>query len=106
MTTATWQLPAGSSRGHRRARKRSANSSGARSGLIGVLLASAVLEALPRTGLTDDQYLPPASRMGAALWDLVMTNGFWVSVGNTVLTWAIGLTVALTAASALGLVIG
>ncbi|MET0416235.1 MAG: ABC transporter permease [Actinoplanes sp.] len=72
-------------------------------GLAGLLL---LVEALPRLGLVDERYLPPASRIAAALGDEMATPQFWQAVGDTLTGWAIGLTIAVLAGVAAGLLIG
>ncbi|MDY7083881.1 MAG: ABC transporter permease subunit [Actinomycetota bacterium] len=72
-------------------------------GLAGLLL---LVEALPRLGLVDDAYLPPTSRIAAALHDEVVTAEFWRAVGDTLTGWAIGLTLAVVAGVVAGVVIG
>lgn len=72
--------------------------------MLGVVFL-VIAETLPVAGLTNERCLPPASRMGTALWQLAVTSAFWSSVGNALLT-AAGLAVAVSAAVALVLVIG
>ncbi|GAB2602980.1 nitrate ABC transporter permease [Paractinoplanes abujensis] len=72
-------------------------------GLAGLLL---LVEALPRLGLVDDGYLPPATRIAAALGDEVVTAGFWQAVGDTLTGWAIGLAIAVVAGVVIGVGIG
>lgn len=72
-------------------------------GLAGLLL---IVEALPRLGLVDDAYLPPTSRIAAALGDEVVTADFWQAVGDTLTGWAIGLALAVAAGVVVGVVIG
>ncbi|WP_307834801.1 ABC transporter permease [Paractinoplanes lichenicola] len=72
-------------------------------GLAGLLL---LVEALPRLGLVDDGYLPPATRIAAALGDEVVTAEFWRAVGDTLTGWAIGLAIAVAAGVVIGIVIG
>ena len=73
------------------------------SGLAGLLL---LVELLPRLGLVDDRYLPPASRILAALGDEAATGAFWAAVGDTLTAWAIGLAVAVAAGVGTGVLIG
>ena len=73
------------------------------SGLAGLLL---LVELLPRLGLVSDRYLPPASRILAALGDEAATGAFWSAVGDTLTAWAIGLAVAVAAGVVAGVVIG
>ena len=72
-------------------------------GPAGLLL---LVELLPRLGLVDERYLPPASEIAAALGDEVVTAQFWQAVGDTLTGWALGLAIAVTAGVVLGIVIG
>jgi ABC-type nitrate/sulfonate/bicarbonate transport system permease component len=75
-------------------------------GLLGLAVLAAVVEALPRLGIVDPDYLPPFTAMTASLGDLLTTGGFWAALGQTVLGWALGLAVAMLAGIGLGVVIG
>ncbi|MDT0302043.1 ABC transporter permease [Streptomonospora wellingtoniae] len=72
-------------------------------GVVGFLL---VWEAVPRLGVVPARYLPPASEVLATLGQRLALPEFWVAVGDTVTTWAIGLGIAFAAAAVLGFVIG
>ncbi|WP_271395641.1 ABC transporter permease [Neomicrococcus lactis] len=75
-------------------------------GLAGVLTFFLIWEITPRIGLLPAKYLPPASEVLAVfIQDLGMAS-FWKSVGDTMLAWGIGLSVAIIAATAIGLVVG
>jgi ABC-type nitrate/sulfonate/bicarbonate transport system permease component len=75
-------------------------------GLLGLLLVVGVFEVLPRSGLVDSRYLPPASSMAAALGRLVREHDFWTAVGETMRGWAAGLALSMLIGVAGGLVIG
>lgn len=75
-------------------------------GAAGILVLLVVLELLPRLGVVNPEFLPPFSEMAAALADSVQTAEFWVALGNTAATWAIGLGISMVAAIVLGMVIG
>lgn len=75
-------------------------------GLLGLASVAAVLELVPRTGLVDEQFLPPTSAILQALADLSMDVSFWISTGQTLRTWAIGLALAMITGVGLGLLIG
>lgn len=75
-------------------------------GVAGVATFLAVLEIAPRTGLVDPRFLPPASRIGAALGERLATPEFWVALGQTLTTWITGLAISLAAGVLLGVVIG
>jgi ABC-type nitrate/sulfonate/bicarbonate transport system permease component len=83
--------------------------SGPRRGLLGVagvLTLVVVLELVPRTGIADERYLPPLSRILAALADSAGTAEFWQALGDTLVTWVLGLAIATVAGLVLGMVIG
>ncbi len=75
-------------------------------GLAGVVLFLLVWEAVPRLGLADPEYLPPASEVLQVFARNLGLTSFWVAVGHTMTGWALGLAIASTAAVVLGLVIG
>lgn len=66
----------------------------------------AVLEIVPRAGIVDGRFLPPFSEILAALMARVQTDAFWIALKDTLITWAIGLSIAFVAAVALGMIIG
>ncbi|MCO8271459.1 ABC transporter permease subunit [Actinoplanes sp. TRM 88003] len=72
-------------------------------GLAGLLV---LVEALPRLGLVNDAYLPPTSRIAAALGDELITAEFWRAIGDTLTGWAIGLVIAVAAGVVVGIVVG
>lgn len=75
-------------------------------GLAGLVGFGALLELVPRVGLVPERFLPPTSRILAELGRQVRQEPLWDAVGNTLLTWAIGLALAVGAAVVLGVVIG
>jgi ABC-type nitrate/sulfonate/bicarbonate transport system permease component len=75
-------------------------------GLAGLLGFLALLEVAPRAGLVPERYLPPTSRIAAALADELGQPSFWVALGDTLEGWAIGLAVAVAAGTGLGLLVG
>lgn len=102
-TTGTHEIPSAKDRRNRSTRQPRSN---LQLGVLGVVVFLGTVEILPLTGLTSERYLPPASQMGEALYALAGTATFWGSVSNTLITWALGLAVASSAAVAVGLVIG
>lgn len=72
-------------------------------GLAGLLL---VIELAPRLGLVDERYLPPASRIAAALAEQAVDAAFWMALSDTLIAWALGLAIAVGAGVLAGLVIG
>jgi ABC-type nitrate/sulfonate/bicarbonate transport system permease component len=75
-------------------------------GLAGLVGFGVLLELIPRTPVVSDRYLPPTSRILGALVDEIRAGGLWDAVGNTLLTWVIGLALAVAAALVLGVVVG
>jgi ABC-type nitrate/sulfonate/bicarbonate transport system permease component len=75
-------------------------------GLLGLLIAVAIVEALPRLGLVDRRFLPPFSTMARSLGEQVIQGEFWIALGQTLRGWALGLAIAMVAGIAVGVVIG
>ena len=75
-------------------------------GAGGVLAFLAFWQLAPAIGLVDGRYVPPASAVLARLVQNLGELTFWQALGNTMLTWLIGLVLAAIAAIALGTVIG
>ena len=80
--------------------------SGPALGLVGILLFLLTWEAIPRLGLVQERFLPPASKVLLTLVDYFGQAAFWKDTGETMLAWAIGLAVSIVAAVVLGLIIG
>jgi ABC-type nitrate/sulfonate/bicarbonate transport system permease component len=74
-------------------------------GLAGLLGLLAVVEAVPRLGLVDDRFLPPASKILATLAAELRTSELWVALRETMTGWALGLAIAFCAAVAVGVVV-
>ncbi|MET7332397.1 ABC transporter permease [Nonomuraea sp. NPDC005650] len=72
-------------------------------GLGGLLVLT---EAVPRLGLVDERFLPPASRILGTLAGELATPELWIALGETMLGWVLGLALAFCAAVVAGLVIG
>jgi ABC-type nitrate/sulfonate/bicarbonate transport system permease component len=72
-------------------------------GLAGLLV---LVELLPRTGVVSPEFLPPATRIAAALADEATTGRFWAAVGDTLTGWALGLLIAVVAGVVLGVFVG
>lgn len=75
-------------------------------GLVGVAIALALGEVIPRLGLIEARYLPPISQILAAFATNLTLTAFWVAVWDTMLSWAIGLAIAAVLAIAVGLAVG
>ncbi|WLW51427.1 ABC transporter permease [Streptomyces sp. YU58] len=75
-------------------------------GLLGVLLAFGVCEAVSRAGLVRRSYLPPASEVLARAVELAGDPVFLDGIGATLRAWALGLALACAVAVPLGLLLG
>jgi ABC-type nitrate/sulfonate/bicarbonate transport system permease component len=65
-----------------------------------------LVELIPRAGLVSDRYLPPSSRILAALGDEAADGAFWRAIGDTLIGWAAGLFIAVVAGVVFGILIG
>lgn len=72
-------------------------------GALGFLLT---WEILPRTGLVNERFMPPASDAIAELFGNFGLSDFWVAVMDTMQAWALGMVIAVSAATVLGFIIG
>lgn len=86
--------------GAARARRRAAL------GGLGVLGFAATWEIASRSEVVNPAHLPPFTTTLARLVRELGTARLWSALGDTVLTWALGLGLAVVAALALGTVIG
>jgi ABC-type nitrate/sulfonate/bicarbonate transport system permease component len=75
-------------------------------GLAGMLILVALGEVLPRSGLLPRQYVPTSSEVVLALGRELTRPDFWSAMGNTVLGWSLGLTIAAVLGLVLGLLLG
>ena len=75
-------------------------------GLLGVVLVTALVELVPRLGIVDRRFLPPASEIFAALFGLLGDGKFWQALLDTTITWATGLAIAMVLGVGLGMLIG
>lgn len=75
-------------------------------GLLGVLLAFGICEAVGRAGVVRRSYLPPASEVLARAVELGGDSAFMDGVGATLKAWALGLGLSVAIAVPLGLLLG
>lgn len=75
-------------------------------GLAGLVGFGVLLEIAPRIGLVPARYAPPTSDILTTLWQQVRRGEFWTAVGDTVLTWLLGLVIAIALGVAIGVLIG
>ncbi|TPV51867.1 ABC transporter permease [Pseudarthrobacter phenanthrenivorans] len=75
-------------------------------GILGIIGFLTTWELIPRLGLIDERFLPPATEVIAALIVDFGLTAFWVAVGETMKAWFLGLLIAVAAAVLLGFVIG
>lgn len=77
-----------------------------RLGLVGLASFALLLEVLPRLFRLPADVLPPLSSIAAALAAELGTATFWRAVGDTLLQWALGLTIAVVGGTGVGVVLG
>jgi ABC-type nitrate/sulfonate/bicarbonate transport system permease component len=75
-------------------------------GIVGILGFLLTWELIPRLGLMEARFLPPASEVIIALAGDVQLTAFWTAVGETLLAWCLGLAAAVLLALLLGFVVG
>ena len=75
-------------------------------GAVGLLVFAAILEIVPRVGLVSPLYLPPLGVILVALAHELASATFWLALGLTLRSWALGLAIAVAAGTLLGIVIG
>jgi ABC-type nitrate/sulfonate/bicarbonate transport system permease component len=73
---------------------------------VGVVVAFLIFEVVPRVGLLDRRFFPPASAMFGSLIRHIVDGSIWVPVGQTLQGWALGLGLAILIALPLGILIG
>ena len=96
-------LPSTSIRGSRRGGRLPLRQLLGVAGIFGFLLT---WELIPRVGVVEARFLPPASEVLVELAADFGLTAFWVAVGETLLAWGVGLVMAIVLAVVLGFVIG
>ena len=74
--------------------------------LLGLAVFGALWELAPRLGVVPAQWAPPLSRVVRTLLAEAREPRFWSAVGDTLVTWALGLGIAVAAGIVVGVVIG
>jgi ABC-type nitrate/sulfonate/bicarbonate transport system permease component len=75
-------------------------------GLAGILGFLGTWELIPRLGIINERFLPPASEVIVALVRDFGLTAFWIAVVETMTAWFLGLVIAVSLAVLLGFVIG
>ncbi|MGW9404701.1 ABC transporter permease [Arthrobacter sp. NPDC055585] len=75
-------------------------------GLAGILGFLLTWELIPRLGVVNPRFLPPASEVLGVFINNLGLGAFWKAVADTMTGWFLGLLIATVAAVVLGLVIG
>jgi ABC-type nitrate/sulfonate/bicarbonate transport system permease component len=75
-------------------------------GLLGILGFLALWQVAATVGWVNGKYVPPPTEVFAALGRMALDLHYWRTIGNTLITWAIGLGIAGVLALVLGTVIG
>ncbi len=87
-------------------KKRKARPKRALLGLAGIVTFLLIWEISSRIGLVDARFLPPPSEVLPAFFTIMTYADFWEAMGDTVLTWGIGLIIALIAGTVVGVIVG
>lgn len=87
-------------------RKRKTRPRRALLGTVGILGLFLIWETAARTGIVDARFLPPPTQVIPKFFELFTVPDFWGAIGNTLLAWGIGLSIALLAGTVLGILIG
>src|SRR5690606_5006719 len=75
-------------------------------GVVGILGFLALWQLAGALGWVNAKYVPPPTEVLAALGGDTLDLAFWRAVGDTLITWAIGLVISIVLALVLGTVIG
>jgi ABC-type nitrate/sulfonate/bicarbonate transport system permease component len=75
-------------------------------GLLGLIGFAALFEILPRIGVLPADYFPTTSSIASSLYHEVQQDAFWTAFGQTLRTWATGLSIAVVAGIVVGVVVG
>lgn len=75
-------------------------------GLLGILTFLAVWQLASTVGWVNGKYVPPPTEVFAALGRLALDLHYWRTIGNTLITWGLGLGIAGVLALVLGTVVG
>lgn len=75
-------------------------------GLAGVLGFLALWQLAATVGWVNGKYVPPPTEVFGALGRMALDLHYWRTIGNTLITWAIGLSIAGVLALVLGTVVG
>lgn len=75
-------------------------------GITGVLAFLVIWELASRLGWVNGRYIPPASDTLSRLGSFVLDAYFWRMIGDTLLTWLLGMSLATILGVVLGTVIG
>jgi ABC-type nitrate/sulfonate/bicarbonate transport system permease component len=73
---------------------------------LSIVLALLVWEAVSRSGLISQAYLPSMTTSFGELWSMLHTGEFWRNLGYTVRGWALGLGIATALAVPIGILLG
>src|SRR5699024_554521 len=72
-------------------------------GALGFLLT---WELLPRVGIVNERFMPPATEAITALIENFGLTDFWIAVLDTMQAWTLGMVIAVVSAAAGGLGVG
>lgn len=79
---------------------------GAALGVVGILGFLAIWQLAGTVGWVNAKYVPPPTQVFASLGADTLDLAFWRAIGDTMLTWIIGLVISIVLAVVLGTIIG
>lgn len=75
-------------------------------GTAGIVILLLIWQIAAMTGIVDPRFLPPPTVVIPRLFEIFTVADFWVAVWDTVVSWGLGLLIALVLGSVLGVIIG
>lgn len=75
-------------------------------GVLGIVGFLALWQLAAAVGWVNARYVPPPTEVFASLGANLLDLAFWRAIGDTLLTWAIGLAISIVLAILLGTIIG
>lgn len=75
-------------------------------GTAGIVILLLIWQIAAMIGIVDPRFLPPPTEVIPRLFQIFTVADFWVAVWETILSWGLGLLIALVLGGVLGVVIG
>ncbi|HET8928776.1 MAG TPA: ABC transporter permease [Microbacterium sp.] len=75
-------------------------------GTAGIVILLLIWQIAAMIGIVDPRFLPPPSVVIPKLFEIFLVGEFWVAVWDTIVSWGLGLLIALVLGCVLGVIIG